>query len=262
MPVQNLGPTAKYNQVLRLDPLNRRADAGLQKIVGRYVEWARSRYKAGNYSDAENYLSSAKKVSEHDERVWRLAEQIRKAKRDAAADERRKREELARQKAAEEAVRRARLEKERRAKAEAARKEAAKRQQASRAVERSSDGRYSKDRDGVITDKRTGLQWYVGPERNTDWYDAKKWVENLRVSGGGWRMPSRGELRSLSQKGARSGEPEYLPPIFKTSGWWVWSGETSGSSSAWGFSFYYGKEGRVSRSSGYNLRPFAVRSRR
>ena len=109
----------RYNQVLRLEPLNSRADAGKKRIVGKYVEWARSRYEAGNYSDAENYLSSAKKVSEHDERVWRLAEQIRKAKRDAAADERRKREELARRQAEEEEARRARLEAERQAKAQA-----------------------------------------------------------------------------------------------------------------------------------------------
>ena len=137
-----------------------------------------------------------------------------------------------------------------------------KRQQAAQAVERSSDGRYTKDSDGVITDNRSGLQWYVGPDSDTDWNAAKQWVESLRVSGGGWRMPSRGELRSLSQKGARSGEPEYLPPIFKTSGWFVWSGKTSGSSDAWYFLFCYGKEYRDYRSHGSCYRAFAVRSRR
>ena len=127
--------------------------------------------------------------------------------------------------------------------------------------EGSSDGRYSKDHDGVITDSRTGLQWCVGPDWDTNWYDAKKWVEGLSVAGGGWRMPSRSELRGISQKGARRGEPEYLSPIFKTSGWWVWSGETHGSSHASFFNFYGGREGWDALYGDGSVRAFAVRSR-
>ena len=80
----------KYNQVLRLDPLNVRADAGLKKIVDRYLNWARSRYETGNYDKAESFLANAEKVSENDERVWRLAEQIRKAKKKSADRETKK----------------------------------------------------------------------------------------------------------------------------------------------------------------------------
>ena len=260
---QGANALERYNQVLRLDPLNSRAYSGKKKIVGKYVEWARSRCEAGNYSRAERFLSSAEKVSEHDVRVWRLGEQIRKAKQKASADaERKKREELARQQAAEEATRKARLEKERQAKAEAASKEQArkeakrKRQQATQSVERSSDGRYSKDSQGVITDSRTGLQWYVGPDRDTNWYDAKKWMEGLNVAGGGWRMPSRSELRGLYQKdkGSRN-----MDPIFQTSGWWVWLREANGASDAWDFHFADGGEGWGTRPSGYGLGVFAVR---
>ena len=252
----------RYNQVLRLDPLNGRADAGLKRIVGQYAEWALEYYVSGAYAKAEELLGRAEKVIEHDERVVKLWAKIRQAKQDAATDEQRRREDLARQKAAEEAARKARLEKERQAKAEAASKEQArkeakrKRQQASGAVERSSDGRYTKDRDGVITDNRTGLQWYMGPDRETNWYDAKKWMEGLNVAGGGWRMPSRSELRGLYQKdkGSRN-----VDPIFQTSGWWVWLREANGASDAWDFHFADGGEGWGTRPSGYGLGVFAVR---
>ena len=120
---------------------------------------------------------------------------------------------------------------------------------------------------GVVYDKNTGLEWIAGPDKDTSWNDAKKWVENLTVSGGGWRMPTRKELKTLYKKGA--GERN-MTPLLKTTGWWVWSGETKDSSSAWGFDFYNGYEewssraivywgGRDSSSIG---RGFAVRSRR
>jgi hypothetical protein len=258
----------RFRAVLALDPMNQKARAGLQRIVAQYANWAESRIRAKDYAKAEQYLKRAEQVKEGNERVLALRDELRKAQQQAAFQAEQKRQDLARQKAAEEDARQARLEKERQAKAEAVRKEQARKEadrklnQASQAVERSSDGRYSKDRDGVINDSRTGLQWYVGPDRTTNWYDAKKWVENLRVAGGGWRMPSRSELGGISQKGARNGGPEYLPAIFKTSGWWVWSGETHGASNAWGFSFDGGEESWDDRGLDFFSMAFAVRSRR
>ena len=113
---QGANALERYNQVLRLDPLNSRAYSGKKKIVGKYVEWARIRYEAGNYSKAERYLASAEKVIENDQRVWKLAEKVRQAKGNAAQKEKERLEERARQKAAFEA------EQERKAKAEAERK--------------------------------------------------------------------------------------------------------------------------------------------
>ena len=111
---------------------------------------------------------------------------------------------------------------------------------------------------GVVYDKKTGLEWVAGPEKNTKWYDAKKWVENLNVAGGGWRMPTRAELKSLYKKGAGS---RNMTALLKTNGWYVWSGETEGSSSAWFFGF--DDEGWSDRGySSYGTRSFAVRSRR
>ena len=88
----------------------------------------------------------------------------------------------------------------------------------------------------VYCDKNTGLEWLAGPDKATNWYDAKKWVESLTaVAGGGWRMPTRKELKTLYQKREKCN----IKPIFKTTGCWVWSGETKGSSLAWGYDYQY-----------------------
>jgi len=83
---------------------------------------------------------------------------------------------------------------------------------------------------GVVYDKKTGLEWFVGPDRETDWYEAKEWVESLNVVGGGWRMPTTEELKTLYQKGVGT---RNMTPLLKTTGWRVWSVETGNSSSAW-----------------------------
>jgi hypothetical protein len=111
----------------------------------------------------------------------------------------------------------------------------------------------------VFYDKNTGLEWLAGPDRNTNWTEAKKWVESLNVAGGGWHMSTRKELKTLYKK--RAGERN-MTPLLKTTGWWVWSGETLGSSSAWSFNFSFGFEDWYSRDASYNFRGFAVRSRR
>jgi uncharacterized caspase-like protein len=112
---------------------------------------------------------------------------------------------------------------------------------------------------GVIYDKNTNLEWIVGPDRDTDWYDAKKWVENLRVAGGGWKMPSRKELRTLYKPGAGAYNMTHL---LKTTGLWVWSGETKDSSSAWGFGFSVGYEYWEKRDASLGARAFAFRFRK
>ena len=73
----------------------------------------------------------------------------------------------------------------------------------------------------VYYDKETNLEWLAGPDKPTNWYDAKKWVDSLTtVSGGGWRMPTIIELRTLYQKREKCN----IVPFLKTSGCWVWSG--------------------------------------
>jgi hypothetical protein len=110
---------------------------------------------------------------------------------------------------------------------------------------------------GVITDSQTGLEWVAGPDQDTNYAQAERWVAGCNVGGGGWRMPTRRELENLHQWGM--GERE-ISPAFKTTGWYVWA-EPSDSSSAWRFDFLSSREGSVKRSYRFDHRVFAVRSR-
>jgi hypothetical protein len=109
---------------------------------------------------------------------------------------------------------------------------------------------------GIIT--YNGLQWYVGPDQDTDWDQANAWVKSLTVGGGGWRMPTKAELKGLYHEGRGD---RNMPPEFKTTGWYVWSNEQQGSSAAWIFDFGPGFEYPYARSYSYLGRAFAVRSR-
>jgi hypothetical protein len=122
------------------------------------------------------------------------------------------------------------------------------------------DGQYVSYENGIVYDEKTNLEWVAGPDKFTNWDEAKVWVESLSVEGGGWRWPTKEELKSLYKKGA--GERNRTP-LLKTTGWLVWSDETEGSESAWYFSFYendytWGPRGGY----GGSHRAFAVRSRR
>jgi len=88
----------------------------------------------------------------------------------------------------------------------------------------------------VYYDENTNLEWLAGPDKPTNWYDAKNWVENLTaVAGKGWRMPTLKELKTLYQKGDKCN----IKPFLKTTGCWIWSGETKGSLLAWGYDYQY-----------------------
>jgi hypothetical protein len=74
--------------------------------------------------------------------------------------------------------------------------------------------------EGIITDRATGLEWYAGPNRDTTWREAKTWVDNLSVDGGGWRMPNIDELDGLYS----GREKENIHLVFKISDYFmVWS---------------------------------------
>jgi len=112
---------------------------------------------------------------------------------------------------------------------------------------------------GVVWDTKAGLEWVAGPDKHTDWGEAKSWVDNLAVAGGGWRMPTVDELKTLyeNNKGSRN-----MTPLLKTTGRWVWSKETKDSSLAWRFFFTEAYRHYGSRDFSYLGRAFAVRSRK
>jgi len=122
------------------------------------------------------------------------------------------------------------------------------------------DGQFIAYATGVVYDKNTNLEWYAGPDRATNWGEAKKWVESLNVAGGEWRMPTLKELKTMYKKGAGTGKR--TPLLGTTYRHWVWSGETNGPSQAWILIF-----GNGGSYEGFNSRDvpaysFAVRSRK
>lgn len=123
------------------------------------------------------------------------------------------------------------------------------------------DGRFIAYNNGIVKDTKMGLEWIAGPDRNTTWYEAKRWVAGLRVDGGGWRMPTIKELKTFYQKGAWT---RSMTQLLKTTGWFVWSGNTKEPWPGWGVYFdrSFGIERWGHRDGSRNLRGFAVRSRK
>jgi hypothetical protein len=130
------------------------------------------------------------------------------------------------------------------------------------------DGMFIAYANGVVLDSKTGLEWVADPSER-DWDKAKSWVQGLNIDGGGWRMPTLEELETLYKKG---GGTHNMTPLLKTTGWFnkgrgltgwfVWSGKTKDSSSAWRFNFNDGSKGWDARVYGFDNHAFAVRSRR
>jgi hypothetical protein len=121
------------------------------------------------------------------------------------------------------------------------------------------DGHYVSYENGVVYDEKANIEWLAGPDKFVTWDEAKAWVESLTVDGGGWRMPKKDELKSLYKKGV--GERN-MTPLFKITGWRVWSNETEGESAAWYFNFMDGDYTWGPRESEGNPRVFAVRIRK
>jgi len=100
------------------------------------------------------------------------------------------------------------------------------------------DGRFVAYNNGVVLDTKTDLEWYCETERETSWYQAKRWVGSLKVAGGGWGMPSIRELKTLFRT-----EKYAMTPLQKnTSVERVWSSNVKGFSTAMFFDFEMGRE--------------------
>ncbi len=108
------------------------------------------------------------------------------------------------------------------------------------------------------------LEWYIGPDQDTSWYEAIEWLNNLKIkTGKEWKMPTRSTLRGLYDN-CVSSHCKIKPT---SSSWlWVWTGEKANNQSlnnlqmAWGFDFRCGLEFWGGCSESLCSRVFAVRS--
>ncbi len=212
--------------------------------------------------DLQNQLAAQKAENERLQREQAAREQAahEETARQAQDDRQRQAQEEAQRQAAQEEARR-------RASEEAERQAAA----ARAASQRRSDGRFTDNGDGTVTDTRTGLMWAARDNgSDINWDDAKRYCENY--TGGGhsdWRMPTISELQGLydesySRKASCCPSCDFVIHISQAIGlscYWVWSSETSGSSDARHFFFRYGSAGSYARSFSIHGRALPVRSR-
>jgi hypothetical protein len=121
------------------------------------------------------------------------------------------------------------------------------------------DSRFITYNNGVVRDKKTGLEWIAGPDRNTTWNEAILWTKSLTIDGGGWRMPTIKELKTLYLEGVGT---HNMTPLLKIAGGYIWSSEIKkGSSMRHGFLFDSTDE-HWGFPSVFDKRVFAVRSRK
>jgi len=253
----------------------------LKRIPKKYqsvIEHCLEKDSDDRYQNAAELLEAIEEIPKLEE-AKRRAEEQRKA--DAAEklrrkeearleaeerrrEEKREKERLERERKAKERLRKEEAERKRQAALEQARQEQERKEEAKRRKEAEarkwesfSGGRFLRHQDTkIIQDKKTGLEWVVGPDKDTTHYDAGNWVDSL---GNNWRMPSKHELKDLFNSGITD---EYWGP-FENSGYFVWSKEIKpgDSSLAWDVNFYGGLENCFNRGADISKRAFAVRPR-
>ena len=77
------------------------------------------------------------------------------------------------------------------------------------------DGHFVLYDNGIVYDENTGLEWVAGPDKDTTYDEAVAWVSGCGIAGGGFRMPSRIELKSLYRPGKGTSN---VMPLLETTG--------------------------------------------
>ena len=117
------------------------------------------------------------------------------------------------------------------------------------AIAQNGSERFVDNRDGTITDSKTGLVWqkkdsYHELKKPLSWYDALDYAEqkNMEKFAGymDWRLPTMEELRALWDSSlpnlTKDEEQIGLPKIFESGGsYYLWSSNERGLDLAWYF---------------------------
>jgi hypothetical protein len=117
---------------------------------------------------------------------------------------------------------------------------------------------YSRDASKeVVTDHTTGLEWQDDSDAKTvtkSWDDAQTHCSTLSLDGGGWRLPTRKELASLSDYGRIS--PAINPTFQNVASYTYWSSTTyeGGEDGAWNVYFGSGHAGSYNKDRSYYVR--------
>ena len=121
------------------------------------------------------------------------------------------------------------------------------------------EGRFLKYGNGIVKDMETGLEWIAASDRDTSWSQAKTWADSLYVNGGGWRMPTLEDLKTLSGSCPKGGGRRHTtPPLQKE--YPVWSLNRRGPKAAYRFPFALGWDYWITAGGkGLKFRAFAVR---
>ena len=101
----------------------------------------------------------------------------------------------------------------------------------------------------IITDTKTGLQWWSATDKEMTWAQATDYAKNLTIGGGGWRLPTLEELENIYKLKADGGTEASFNVIDKS----VWASDKEDSSRwsknntdvapsewTWAFSFMWG----------------------
>jgi len=133
-------------------------------------------------------------------------------------------------------------------------------------------GRFQTLTCGAIRDTRTQMDWFIGPDRDMSWAQAKRWITTHSDCDGGWRLPTSDELLTLFDPESSAGTgfltkgkryPAKIDSVFDGigEGAWAWTGEEIDKKRARGVNFYTGKPIKMKKQpSPYTVRAFAVRS--
>lgn len=129
------------------------------------------------------------------------------------------------------------------------------------------DKRFTASGDGTVIDSKTGLQWAQRDNgQGINWNNARSYCSNLSTAGGGWRLPSMDELDGIYDRSETLTTPCgqwtcEVSPLFRLTGGWYWSNESSGSSEAWFFFLTDGTRYSISVSYSADVRALCVRRR-
>ncbi len=93
----------------------------------------------------------------------------------------------------------------------------------------------------VVIDHATGLMWHQsGSDGYMNHKEAKKWVKEFNkdeyAGYSDWRLPTVEEAASLLESKKLNGKL-YIDSVFDSKQSWIWTGDSYGSSGAWGVGF-------------------------